>query len=149
MKKILLTTFILLNYFVYSENTTQDEYNYITKGIVTQAKTGQDIYKRGYQLVELGKIGKDSYSFDFYALYRDDQTIAGYWVYAVSHSYNNEYSLCIPLDTPNLKSQYENEVKKWDAAMSRAYANALSDLFISVMQVYVQTFQELETIKGE
>jgi len=101
---------------------------YIKNGILAQVNTGQDIQKNGYTLTQIGKVEKDSYSFDFWILNRENGSIAGIWSRAFSHSYNNEYSLCIPMDTPELKNAYENDVKKWDASISRAYANALAEL---------------------
>jgi len=146
MKKsnVFIVCALLLGISVQAQNTTTEEYNYIKAGIVAQAKTGQDVQKRGYRLVPLAeKIIKDSYSFSFAMLTRDDQTVAGYWVYAISHSFGNEYALCIPLDSPNLKGLYESDVKKWDAPMARAYANALSDLFTAVVGTFTETITEM------
>jgi len=132
-KAVFLFSVLFSGYFASAQNTTQEEYNYIKAGILAQLQTGQDVQKRGYRLKHILEIEKDSYSFDFSILSREDNSIAGIWVFAVSHAYGNKYSLCIPMDQDVLKSLYENDVKKWDAAMSRAYANALSDAFMAVL----------------
>lgn len=63
MKKItyLFSTIILAIIFTtqsYSQ-TTQEEYNYITKGYKVQVESGLDM-KKGYELVDLGNSGLDA-----------------------------------------------------------------------------------------
>jgi len=58
LKNILTATIIILvlceNSF--SQSTTQEEYNYITKGYKIQVESGLDM-KKGYILTELGNSG--------------------------------------------------------------------------------------------
>lgn len=53
MKKILLAFGLLLSTFTYSQvETTQEEYNYITKGLIKTKTEGQS-FKPGYKLGDL------------------------------------------------------------------------------------------------
>jgi len=135
MKKILLITAILLNYFVYSQNTTQDEYNYIKSGILAQMQNGLDVKKDGYTLYDITTIQKDIITFTFKGLERNnDGSSAGIWVH-VYHNNSNEYaSLCIPFNTPHLIMTYENDVKQSLApSVIEAYANALAELLTLIV----------------
>lgn len=53
MKKIKLLSILLFSVLVSFGQTTQEEYNYITKGYKVQIESGLDM-KKGYSLVDLG-----------------------------------------------------------------------------------------------
>jgi len=131
--KILIKTCIiylfLFSFYSFSQNTTQSEYQYIKNGISAQINAGLDIYKAGYTLQNLGKIKIGSHSFTFRTLYRDDKSIAGFWVQA--SSMNSTYTSCLPLDTPDLKQQYFEDINAWDVGLQRSYMQALSVVFSS------------------
>jgi hypothetical protein len=71
-----LTFIMLFTFSVVNGQTTQEEYNYITKGYKVQIESGLDM-KKGYTLVELGNWGLNSGSevrnCTFKALIRDGQ----------------------------------------------------------------------------
>ena len=54
MKKLFLLLFILGSGVAYSQSTTQDEYNYMTKGWLTMQKQGLGM-KAGYATADRGK----------------------------------------------------------------------------------------------
>ncbi|HTB06486.1 MAG TPA: hypothetical protein VK806_05985 [Bacteroidia bacterium] len=74
MKGILILLCFILPIQVYSQSTTEEEYNYITKGYKTQADQGLDI-KKGYSLKNYGKwllsFGNKSKGATFKGFYRD------------------------------------------------------------------------------
>jgi len=131
MKKnlFMIITSCLLSTFSFTQNTTLEEYTYIKTGIQNQIDFGQDIKKHGYYIQNLGKItvGGGMHSFTFRTLYRDDKSIAGFWVQGKTST--STYTACIPLDTPELKQQYLEEVGKWDTALMRSYMQACSSVF--------------------
>lgn len=80
IKFIIVTTFILLSSSVakmYAQPTSEEEYNYITKGYKVQVETGLDM-KAGYHFKDLGdwglKFSDGRRGFTFKALYRSEQT---------------------------------------------------------------------------
>jgi len=79
-KKLILLLFILLigcsSDLLFSQ-TTQEEYNYLTKGYKDQIEKGQDM-KKGYKISDLGtwntESGKEKRECEFKGLYRTGQT---------------------------------------------------------------------------
>lgn len=107
MKKIITysTAFMLTIMFSTSNlfgQTTQEEYNYITKGYKVQIESGLDM-KKGYTLTDLGDWGLNSASekriCQFKALIREEQTkpCAILMIYKRTDIKNGmTYYVCIP-----------------------------------------------------
>ena len=113
MKKIithvvaLMLTILLSIASVYGQ-TTQEEYNYITKGYKIQVESGLDM-KKGYTLTNLGdwglSYGSQTRACEFKALIRDGETkpCAIMMIYKRTDIANGaRYYICIPsLDAPD------------------------------------------------
>jgi len=130
-KNTFLACMYIFHFYTSAQNTTQEEYNYIKTGIQNQIDFGQDVQKRGYYIQNLGKITVSGgmHAFTFRTLYRDDKSIAGFWVQVRTSS--STQTTCIPLDTPELKQQYLEDIGKWDTALQRSYMQACSSVFSS------------------
>lgn len=135
MKKITLLFAILITTLSFSQ-TTNDEYNYMIKGYQIQVSSGLDM-KKGYQIENLTVINKGNYTFDFKALLRSNNTLAGVLVVATSKAWGNTYYIGMPVSNPNLTPYYENEIAKWDEPMTTAYANAVSELYANVLNSFL------------
>lgn len=77
MKKILIISIIALSTTkLYSQGTTQEEYNYITKGYKAQIEGGLDM-KKGYSFIDMGKwsllTGSEKRNCEFKGLLRDGE----------------------------------------------------------------------------
>ena len=68
MKKLILSAFILTSSIAFCQ-TTDDEYNYLTKGYAAQVSQGLDM-KQGYSLIDKGTTPYESVSVDVKYLYR-------------------------------------------------------------------------------
>jgi hypothetical protein len=92
---------------LFSQTTTQEEYNYITKGYKIQLESGLDM-KKGYSLVELGNWrlnhGSEKRNTTFKGLVRSGQTkpCAIMMIYKREDIANGaEFYICIPsIDAP-------------------------------------------------
>ncbi len=78
MKKIILSSIIIICFFITGKaQTTEEEYNYVTKGYKVQMESGLDM-KKGYSLVDLGKWGMshnpENRECTFKALMREGQS---------------------------------------------------------------------------
>ena len=106
--------------------TTEEEYNYVTKGYKIQNDAGLDM-KKGYELQSFGQYNEGSYSFEFRILFRTtSKEIAGIMVIAKSQSWGNTYYLCIPHENDYLKQRYNSFLDSWDGNICRAYSKVLS-----------------------
>jgi hypothetical protein len=154
MIKSLLTALFIVNIITVSksQNITETEYQYLTKGLKTTFEQGLDI-KSGYQ------IGMDyftyigDYSFDFKQLLRNDRTIVGDYVDIKSNVSGRTYQVGIPNDLgyyPKLLTQ----LSIFDAALTRSFFTALYDYnmnFINKAQTGLKSiddfFEKNPTIK--
>lgn len=79
LKKVILIVFVIFFSFLsrIHSQTTQEEYNYLTKGYKIQVESGLDV-KKGYTIKDLGNwglnSGSESRSCEFKALIRQGQT---------------------------------------------------------------------------
>ncbi len=58
MKKLFLLLFVLSSSIAFSQATSDDEYNYLTKGYSVQITSGLDM-KQGYTMVDKGNVPLD------------------------------------------------------------------------------------------
>ncbi|KAB2913524.1 MAG: hypothetical protein F9K23_17010 [Bacteroidetes bacterium] len=76
MKNIIIALLLAVSLPAISQ-TTQEEYNYITKGYKTQVESGLDM-KKGYSFKDYGTFtieeGKEKRQCEFKGLFRDGQT---------------------------------------------------------------------------
>jgi len=114
---ILLLITTLLNY---AQSTTQEEYNYITKGFKIQTDFGLDM-KEGYSLKRFHTITDNFYKADFLLLMRKEDSSTAGLMYAISFKklpeepgkgyegdYIDTYYFCIPVGTKKNKLMADN-----------------------------------------
>lgn len=101
MKRLLLLTAIVLMSVAGFSQTTQEEYNYATKGLKAQYANGLDM-KQGYTLTEYLKTetganygGKPILS-AYHLLKKNDKICAIIFVYGVSLTDQSSVFYCIP-----------------------------------------------------
>lgn len=127
MKKII---FALLFFGSINAQTTESEYNYLTKGYSETVTKGLDL-KQGYELRDLYGYSETLYTFDF-KLFVNQKTKknAAILVIANSKMWDNVYYLCIPIGNADLYQRYEKDLISWDSMILRSYSTALSDLLL-------------------
>ena len=107
MLKLILIVFLLFAVTTVPAQTTQEEYNYVTKGYNVQISSGLDM-KKGYELKDIdhvsqsGSNGKTEREAWLKALYRipatGSKSIAAYMIIYKRDGKDNEY-VCVP--SPN------------------------------------------------
>jgi len=118
----LLLFFVTLNsfgqkMFVPPTQTTDEEYNYLTKGYKIQTESGLDM-KKGYKFQSMETITENNYSFQYQALIREGKNeVAGISViirikYAIGAP--KIYYLCVPVRNPQLLERYANDLNTID-----------------------------------
>ncbi len=110
--------------------TTEEEYNYVTKGYQTQLSQGLDM-KKGYSFKDHGALVAGNYAFTFKILTRDaKKEMAAIMVIAKSAVSGNSYYLCIPHGNPDLAKKYNESISNWDSAILLEYSRTLSTYLI-------------------
>lgn len=132
MKNIFLFfafTILSINSLIAQEKiaeTTEEEYNYLTKGYKIQLESGLDM-KRGYSLVNNNSTDDGKYSFEYSVLKRNKTNeYVAILIVAKSKVWNNTYYVCIPFENYDLYNLYLQSISTWDYPMSKAYINSLS-----------------------
>jgi hypothetical protein len=121
-----------------AQNTTQEEFNYMSKGFARMISEGLDL-KKGYFLSDTAQfsIEKEKYRFTFLNLKRvADKSLAGTIVIVKSSVSNNIYYLGIPAANkdmsidlnPTLMAQISNY--NWDFSIRSAFMLAVSEYFM-------------------
>lgn len=129
MKKISTTLLLVafLTSFSFSQNsnnssrTTEEEYNYMSKGYQVQINDGLDM-KKGYSTGKQIIIIEDNYIFKFIPLTKNaykENILVGY---IVNISFKNafltkDYWCCLPLGNKKLLDQTYNSIYKLDNQM--------------------------------
>lgn len=107
--------------------TTEEEYNYMTKGYRIQVESGLDM-KKGYAFAPSELVPVGNYSFELKPLVRlEENQIAGILVIAKSGVSGRTYYLAIPIGNESLLSRYYADLREWDSSILSAYS-----LFMSV-----------------
>lgn len=104
MKKIIILLFVIGTYCNLFAQTTQEEYNYLTKGYKIQLESGLDM-KKGYSLKDLGdwglNHGSENRNCTFKGLVRDGQNkpCAILMIYKRTDISNGAvFHICIPIN---------------------------------------------------
>lgn len=125
----LITTIAFGQKFKMPLPTTEEEYNYMTKGYKVQIENGLDM-KKGYKITDLPENRIGQYSFAFKALVRvDSKEVAGIIVIAKSNVSGKTYYLGIPHQNEILIKRHQADIEIWDRPMSSAYAQIMSIFF--------------------
>ena len=147
MKRLLLFITVLITLNSLGQNivkpTTEEEYNYLTRGYKEQIENGLDM-KKGYDLIDR-KIFTPSiglYSFTVKELYRkDEKEVAAILVIAKSGVSGKDYYICIPYQNPLLVRRYWDLVNSFDHPLGTAYCVVLTSLLAESISYYVsETF---------
>lgn len=133
MKKlfIILIAGLTLSPTLYSQDyqsapTTEEEYNYVTKGYKTQIESGLDM-KKGYKFQELGEEAIGDYEFTIMCLIRTSSNeVAALLIKTKSENSGKTYYFCIPHDNSDLSERYFKDLSGWDYGITKAYSYFLS-----------------------
>jgi hypothetical protein len=135
MKFLLLATFVFITSTAFSQNTTQEEYNFMSKGFKTMIDEGLDM-KKGYFLKDTMSFSTSAgkYQTTFINMMRHkDKTYAGTISVVKSNSWSRIYYLAIPAaDTDGQIDLAETLMTTitnyaWDSAIKTAYLQALAE----------------------
>lgn len=114
--------------------TTEEEYNYLTRGYATQVADGLDM-KKGYHFtgrMENRQVG--NYTFTMKVLMRDaTDEVAGILVIVHSNAWNKTYYLCIPHGNDALENRCLADLNAWDKPITQAYCALISAGFGELM----------------
>lgn len=123
------------------QETTLEEYNYLTKGYKIAMESGLDM-KSGYRLEEGFAISKSSYKFTFRDFIRTaDTSYAGTLVIVFSSVSQRTYYIAIPCvfaDQYGLLSVWESQFSQFDAALLRNFLLATLSLQSSISPVWLE-----------
>lgn len=93
MKKLLFIVSVFLISLSAKAQTTQEEYNYVTKGLRTTLEQGLDI-KKGYSLNLIQEFEFSGSQYNFYTFDRENGETA--CIIIIFNNGRNSYLLCIP-----------------------------------------------------
>lgn len=134
MKKLII---IFITGFILSSNTyaqelntssptTEEEYNYVTKGYKVQIESGLDM-KKGYAFEELFEETNGDYNFTVSCLIREPKKeIAAILVKTKSSISGKVYYFCIPHGNEELNEKYYQDLTGWDYGITKAYNYVMS-----------------------
>lgn len=129
MKKILLLLIVLFVSTYTFCQTTEEEFNYVTKGLKIQVDAGLDM-KKGYELKSIHIINSGQKRAEIGQLIRTgDKSIACYWIKFTNFK---TYYFCLPHPDSKVAiiNQSNSEILKWMNAnsMSMTIITMLSGL---------------------
>src|SRR5579863_6326910 len=85
---LMLISFSTIAQTIMPASTTEEEYNYLTKGYATQVSDGLDM-KKGYHFKDIGSVKQSNYEFTFKELVRESTNeVAGILVITRSFAWN-------------------------------------------------------------
>ncbi|MBN2829263.1 MAG: hypothetical protein JXR56_02955 [Candidatus Cloacimonetes bacterium] len=127
------------------KGTTEEEYNYLTKGYKIQLESGLDM-KKGYIIKDMGEWEEGSHGFKFKVLIREEaDELAGILVIAKSDSWTgvSTYYLCIPINNPDLMKRYHESLSSI-SFISTSYAKVLSVYYAQTLFTATEMAKEME-----
>jgi hypothetical protein len=113
--------------------TTEEEYNYLTKGYKVQIESGLDM-KKGYVLQDMGEVKRSSYEFAFKGLVREQKNeLAAILAIVKSSVSGKSYYVAIPIGNSDLMERYWKDIDYWDENLTTNYCLVISAYMSSVM----------------
>lgn len=113
--------------------TTEEEYNYLTKGYKVQIESGLDM-KKGYTFQDMGEIKQGSYSFKIKGLMREAKNeLAAMLIITKSDVSGRVYYVCLPINNPDLFARYFSDINAWDESLTTSYCYVVSAYLSSTM----------------
>jgi hypothetical protein len=133
MKTLMTTLLFLISLTCFSQATTEEpkpttdeEYNYLTKGYKVQVESGLDM-KKGYNFQDMGEVNQGSYNFNFQGLIRETKNeLAAILVITKSQVSGRVYYICIPVNNPDLLGRYLTDITAWDESLTTSYCYVVS-----------------------
>ncbi len=130
---VVFGTFTILHAQTPPPGTTEEEYNYATKGYKVQIESGLDM-KKGYKLQDMGEVPEGNYKFSFKLLMREEkEELAGIMVISHSNVSGRTYYMCIPVNNPELYKRYWADLSLWDDSITKPYTFVLSTYFSNTL----------------
>jgi hypothetical protein len=135
MKTFLLALFVFASTSLFAQNTTQEEYNFMTKGFQQLIESGLDM-KKGYHVADTLAFTTQGQKYEFYFLnlVRDkDKSLAGTIVVAISKVWNKRYYLGMTAAQSDNSIDHERDLMvqisnyAWDVNIKTAFLQALSE----------------------
>jgi hypothetical protein len=135
MKTLLIALFVSTSFISFSQNTTQEEYNFMTKGFQQLVESGLDM-KKGYYISDTLAFTTQGQKYEFYFLNlirQKDKSLAGTIVIAYSKPWNRRYYLGMTAAQNNNSIDHENNLMVqisnygWDSSIRTAFLQALSE----------------------
>lgn len=109
---------------LFATPTTEEEYNYMSKGYKSMLEQGTDL-KKGYSVNNnIEAISSERYSFKFIPFYRSDKSLAGIIVKAHSNILSKDYWYGLPLKNEALFQNFCTSVSELDVLTLDAFVNA-------------------------
>ena len=146
MKKLVLISFLINSLSAQSQNTTQEEYNFMIKGYQQMLESGLDM-KKGYSLADtIGFTTQErKYNFTFMNLVRQkDNSLAGTIISVESKIWNRKYYLGMIAATNNLSIDHEKTLMiqisnlAWDSNIKTAFLQSLAEyLTLKMTAAYI------------
>lgn len=116
-----------------SAPTTEEEYNYLTKGYKIQIESGLDM-KNGYELEDMGEFDMGNNKFTFKALVRQSKNhVAAVLVIIYDKYYKRTNFLCIPHSNQELLEKYFLQINSMSSEMAKEYLKIISSLFSPIL----------------
>lgn len=115
--------------------TTEEEYNYLTKGYPSSLKFGLD-FKSGYHLTPILKDEKGPFIIEYQLLFHEESQenrAVSIIITEKKRNRSNKVYLCLPFNNKNLFGQYYNATVDLGANMSYAYELSNSVLFSTLV----------------
>lgn len=142
MNKIIVALLLLVCSGVYAQDstatqiatvTTDEEYNYLTRGYKVQVESGLDM-KKGYHFQDAQEIELNTYKFQFKFLMRTAapggiDEMAAILAVVTSTSWGNVYYVCIPIGNTTLATKYRAFIAQWDKPLLLEYGYVTSMMF--------------------
>lgn len=148
LKFILLVICMPFNLHLYSQElptgTTEEEYNYLSKGYKVQIESGLDM-KKGYIFENFGEVKQTNYSFTFKLLIREaEKEVAGILVVTKSEISGNTYYVAIPVNNKDLMSKYYAVLSSWDESLTTVYCYVISGYFATLTSTAMELDKKLK-----
>ncbi|AOZ99623.1 hypothetical protein [Flavobacterium commune] len=139
MKKIILLGLLLVGFGCFAQNeTTEKEYNYLTKGLKIQKESGLDVIA-GYEFKNEEMLFIDKgFAFTFSDfIEKSTGNLKGVSVVISSQISGNTYYVCIPVNKSAYNYVYEKVIDSFTIDLAKAYAKALSIRYAKIDQQIV------------
>jgi hypothetical protein len=128
-----------------AKGTTEEEYNYLSKGYKVQIESGLDM-KKGYVFQDFGEVKQSSYSFNFKLLMRETKReVAGILVITKSEVSGNTYYVAIPIKNSDLMPKYYAVINGWDESLTTVYCYVISSYFANLTAAVGELEKKVKT----